>query len=269
MSFGKECAVRGALPLVLALTAACPSESAPAAGVEASLPRLEVVRAEHAPTLDGLLAEPAWRSARSTAAFVETRQGGPAAFAASARFLWDAGYLYLGVEVDDGLLRASQRERDAHLWEQDCVELMIDPDGDGKNYFEIQASPGGALFDTRYDSRRVPRPFGHLDWDSQTRVSVSTRGILDDAEADDGYTVELAIPWQAFSPGNEAASAPAIGEEWRANVYVMDLGRDRQRAAAWSPLGIGDFHVPARFGILRFVGAPEDMQTLESPLGPH
>ena len=163
---------------------------------------------------------------------------------------------------------------------------MIDPSGDGKNYFEIQVSPRGVVFDTRYDSRRVPQPFGHTDWDSKVRLGVSAGGDLDDQEADDGYTVEIAIPWQAFSLDRKPFAPPAIGDEWRANLYVMDLIEDQQQAAVWSPLGTGDFHVPRRFGILAFEGPAEDMvgtneplhisppkspgaQTLESPEPPH
>jgi len=180
--------------------------------------------------------------------------------------------------VHDALLRASHTNRDDHLWEQDCVELMIDPDGDEKNYFEIQVSPRGVVFDTRYDSRRMPQPFGHLDWDSRIRIGVSPRGDLDDKEADAGYTVEMAIPWQAFSLDGKPLDPPRIGDEWRANLYIMDLIEDRQQAAAWSPLGIGDFHVPRRFGILAFEGPgnrmPKPMkrdgaQTLESPAAPN
>jgi hypothetical protein len=172
----------------------------------------------------------------------------------------------VGVDVKDALLRASHTERDDHLWEQDCVELMIDPDGDQRNYFEIQVSPRGVVFDTRYDTRRVPAPFGHVDWDSRIRVGVSPRGNLDDKEADAGYSVEMAIPWQAFSLDGKARVPPAIGDEWRANLYVMDLTGDRQQAAAWSHLGTGDFHVPQRFGILRFEGPPKDMVGTNKPL---
>lgn len=223
----------------------------------ASVPRLAVTQARRPPELDGSLTDPAWRFAHVTAPFVETRSGGEAPVAASARLLWDKLYLYVGVDVRDALLRASDREQDDHLWEQDCVELMVDPDGDGKNYFEIQVSPRGVVFDTRYDSRRVPKPFGHTDWDSKVRIAVAARGAIDDREPDAGYTVEMAIPWQAFSSKNRPGLPPTIGDTWRANLYVMDLTRDRQQAAAWSPLGIGDFHVPARFGILAFEG-PSD-----------
>ena len=251
---------RCAFTLLAALIAGCTTEPAPpsarkGAPVELGpVPQLGVVQTKHAPALDGALDEPAWHSAKTSRAFVETRHGGPAGIEARAKLLWDERYLYVGVDVLDTLLRASDQKRDAHLWEQDCVELMIDPDGDAKNYFEIQVSPRGVVFDTRYDSRRVPKPFGHVEWDSEVRVGVSPRGKIDDRKADAGYSVEIAIPWQAFSLDSKPVPPPAIGDEWRVNLYVMDLGKGRQQAAAWSPLGIGDFHVPHRFGILAFEG---------------
>ncbi len=241
-------------------------------GGKDAVPKVEVVRTKRPPRIDGSLSDPVWGLANTTGAFVETRNGGVAPVQASAKLLWDERYLYIGVEVNDALLRASHTEHDDHLWEQDCVELMIDPDGDGKGYFEIQISPRGVVFDTRYDARRVPRPFGHTAWDSKIRVGVSARGHLDDGEADAGYTVEMAIPWHAFSLDEKVLAPPAIGDEWRANLYIMDLIEDRQQAAAWSRLGIGDFHVPRRFGILAFEGPGpqrEDAQTLESVEAPH
>ena len=250
---------------VLAATVPTP-DAAREARVDAEVPTLGVVQTKRPPRLDGSLDDPSWRFANTTRAFVETRNGGVAPIRASAKVLWDLRYLYVGVDVQDALLRASDTEHDDHLWKQDCVELMIDPDGDGKNYFEIQVSPRGAVFDTRYDARRVPQPFGHIDWDSKIRVGVSPRGKLDDEEADAGYTVEIAIPWQAFSLGGAIAASPTIGDEWRANLYVMDLIEDRQQAAAWSSLGTGDFHVPRRFGILAFEGPPQEMLGTSEPL---
>ena len=251
------------------ILAACLGASCTRGDGAQPLPELAVVQAERAPRLDGSLDDPVWRTARATRPFVETRYGGPAPLSASAKLLWDEKYLYVGIDVGDTLLRARDVRRDSHLWEQDCVELMIDPEGDQKSYFEIQASPRGVVFDTRFDAPRVPRPFGHEDWDSKTRVAVSRRGDLDDEAPDAGYAIELAIPWQAFSLGDDRVSAPGIGDQWRANFFVLDLGRDRQQAAAWSPVGTGDFHVPRRFGILAFEGPHADMQRLESPGAPH
>lgn len=219
-----------------------------------SVPRLDVVKSNGPPTVDGWLEDSVWGFAKTTGPFVDTRTGGPSPFRASAKLLWDESYLYVGVEVHDALLRASHTKHDDPLWEQDCVELMIDSDGDARGYYEIHVSPRGVVFDSRFDARREPRPFGHVDWDSGVRVEVALRGRLDDSDSDGGYTVEMAIPWHAFSMGGEPASAPAIGDVWRGNLYVMDLGGARQQAAAWSPPRISDFHVPHRFGILAFEG---------------
>ncbi len=261
-------------PPVLAVT--LPVSGAAHAGAASALPRVSVVQTKKPPQLDGSLRDSAWKHAHATSAFEQIQNGGRAPVQAVAKLLWDRRYLYLGVDVQDPLLRATDTEHDAHLWEQDCVELMIDPDGDGKDYFEIQVSPRAVVFDTRFDSRRTPKPFGHVAWDSRSRVGVSRRGELDDREPDAGYTVEIAIPWQAFSSSVGRYAAPAIGDEWRANLYVLDLNREGQRAAAWSPPGIGDFHAPHRFGILAFEGPPEDMlgttekrRKLESSGGGH
>ena len=38
------------------------------------------------------------------------------------------------------------------FWEQDAVEIMVDPDGDGNHYFELQVSPTGNIFETALDN---------------------------------------------------------------------------------------------------------------------
>ena len=171
------------------------------------LPTLPVVRTKRAPHLDGKLDDPEWSFAQSTGAFVHTVHGGVAPVEANAKLLWNARYLYVAVDVRDDDLRATGTQPDSRVWEQDCVELMIGPNGD--RYFEVQVSPRGVVFDTRYDARRQPRPFGHVDWSSRALTAVSRRGELDDGVADAGYSVELAIPWQAFSLDGSARPRPA------------------------------------------------------------
>lgn len=240
---------------------------------EPSVPSLDARRAEGI-TLDGRLDEAAWSRTPSTGAFVDTMTGARAAFGAQAKVLWDDENLYVGFEVEDDYLKSSFRNRDDHLWEQDCVEIMVDPDGDGRNYFELQVSPRNVVFDTRYDSRRVPQPIGHADWNAEIRSAVHLRGTLDDDEEDQGYSVEIAIPWSSFAAGNPPATKPSAGQTWRINFYVMDSREDGQRANGWSPPRVGDFHMPDRFGRVTFVAptaqapaptAPAAQPTLVAP----
>jgi hypothetical protein len=222
----------------------------PGRGTE--IPRLIARRATAPIAIDGKLDEADWKATEQTAPFVQTMTGNKGAFVASARVLYDATNLYVGYEVADQYLKCTFSKNDDHLWEQDAVELMVDPDGDGKNYFEIQVSPTDLVFDTRYESRRVPRPFGDMAWSSAANAKVQLRGKVNDEDADEGYTVELAIPWTAFAAGSTPATPPAAGAVWRMNFFVMDALEKGQRAVGWSPPLIGDFHTLDRFGRVVF-----------------
>ncbi|HEX7478311.1 MAG TPA: carbohydrate-binding family 9-like protein [Polyangiales bacterium] len=207
-------------------------------------------------TLDGKLDEPDWQTAGTTGRMVNTMTSEVGGFAAVARVAYDAQNLYIGFVVQDDYLRSTFEKKDEHLWEQDAVEVMIDPDGDSKNYFELQVSPRGVSFDTRYDAPRDPLPFGHVDWDSHVQAKVTLEGTLDDEQPDRGYTVEMAIPFTAFAVGATPAPPPTSGSMWRMNFFVMDARKQGQRAVAWSAPLVGDFHTLARFGRVTFTPAP-------------
>lgn len=220
-----------------------------------ALPRLPAQRTTDTITIDGRLNEMTWTNSRPTRSFVNTMDGSEATFRARARTAWDDENLYIAFDVNDRFLKSEFDDQDDHLWNQDCVEVMVDPGGQGQNYFELQVSPRGVTFDTRYDRRRVPGPHGHVDWDSDVRAAVQTRGEVNDGDEDQGYTVEMAIPWAAFNTGTPAYSRPSAGDSWRLNFYVMDSREDGpQHFAAWSPPRVGDFHMPPRFGHIAFQG---------------
>lgn len=222
---------------------------------QAPVPRLIARRTTGAIKLDGKLDESDWAATETSSTFVNTMTGASAAFKANVRVLYDADSLYLGYSVEDDLLKSTFEKDDDHLWEQDCVELMIDPDGDAKNYFEAQVAPTGRVFDTRYDTRRQPRPFGDLAWSSKMTARVQLRGKVNDDAADEGYDVELAVPWSAFAAGGGDGAPPKEGASWRMNFYVMDAREKSQRACGWSPPLIGDFHTLGRFGRVVFPSA--------------
>jgi hypothetical protein len=243
---------RAALLFALAGLGACDGcEDAPGTSTIGTdgLVALPVQRSEGPIALDGALDEPAWERAARTHAFVETMGGGAADFEVFARFTYDDEALYVAYEVEDALLASPFTAHDDHLWEQDCVELFVmEPAEGATGYYEVQVSPRGTAFDTHYTARRLPRPFGRVDWQSGVQSGVSLEGALDDTEADEGYVVEARVPFAAL--GRDAA--PAAGETMRVNLYVMNRLARGMAAAAWSPPLVGDFHVPARFGALRF-----------------
>ncbi|MDH5676173.1 MAG: carbohydrate-binding family 9-like protein [Myxococcales bacterium] len=230
-----------------------------------ALPRLIAHPASGPIALDGALDEADWGKAQPSGPFVNTMTGSPGAFPAAARLLYDAEHLYVGFEVKDDYLKSTFENADDHLWEQDTVEVMVDPDGDGKNYFEIQVAPSGVSFDTRYDARRVPRPFGDMAWQSKVKSGVKLEGTLNDDQADRGYSVELALPWSAFAAGPTPAEPPKAGATWRINLFVMDAREKGQRAVGWSPPRVGDFHTLERFGRVIFTAAAGETAQVGTP----
>jgi hypothetical protein len=214
------------------------------------------------PKIDGKLDDEIWRTAALTGPLVDVTSGAPNStfpVNAAVRVAWDDAALYLAFEVQDTRLIGGFKpgERDAHLWEKECVEIMIDPDGDGDNrdYYELQISPQNLIFDSQFDEYNRPRggpdgPFGHQEWAIQGQTAVAVDGTLDDdSDQDHGYTVEAAISWASFAKAQR--SPPRPGDVWRMNFY----GMKRNGGVSWSPiLGEGNFHKASRFGRVMFLG---------------
>jgi hypothetical protein len=236
----------------------------PSAPPVPDLPVKKLGRGETPPVIDGRGDDAAWRDAPSTGAFVNVRTGAAAPGVdpqGEARLRWDDANLYALLTITSRHLEGGFAEGsvDPHLWEHECVELMLDPDGEGDNrdYYEVQVSPQGLVFDSRFDEENLPRggpdgPFGHQAWSVGEAVRVTVAGTIDDdTDADTGYTVELRIPFSRFTHG---AEPPTVGSSWRANFYAMK----HNGGVAWSPiLGLGNFHHAARFGRLHFVDADQ------------
>ncbi len=195
---------------------------------------------------DGVLDEPDWARAADTGDLVDTLSGavGDRRNARGrVKVLWDDAALHVAFEVQDGTqVDHGGGQVDPHLWEDDCAEVMLDPGGDARDYFEIQVGPRGSVFDTRYTAPRMPRPFGQTQWSSGIHPGVHATATM--------YTVEMSIAWSALEvPAEHPTEHP--GDDLRANFYLMDrVSPAGQRFAGWSPPLVGDFHVPARFGHL-------------------
>jgi hypothetical protein len=217
------------------------------------------------PKLDGKLDDPAWSAAVSSGPFVNTLTGAPVPQLTEAKVAWDKKFLYIGIENADSDVWAKLDKRDDKLWTEEADEIMIDADGNGRSYIELQVAPNGAIFDSylperrRYEDTVDPKmkPFG---WNSKLQAKVRVDGTLNKREDQDkGWTLELALPLEDVK-GMDTASAvklpPSPGDVWRINFYRMDVPQGKpQQAAGWAPPMVGDFHALDRFGQLVFADA--------------
>ncbi len=135
---------------------------------------------------------------------------------------------------------ATMTERDAPLYEEEVVEVFLDPVGDLRSYFEIEVNPLNAVLDLvlRRNRSGYVKDFSWRCDDLRTAARVTPTS----------WTAELAIPFRSL-----VSDPPQPGARWRANFFRIDRPAETPRElSAWSPTGRGTFHVPERFGVIEF-----------------
>lgn len=203
-----------------------------------SLPGLACRRASFGAVLADASAQ-AWLGL-SAAALRLVVSGGEPGQATEVRAGWDAAHLRLLFLVADTLPWATLTERDAPLYTEEVVEVFLDPEGDGAGYFEIEVNPNNAVLDCCV--RRIRSGYRKdFRWQCEGLQTAVQR-------VPSGWTVELAIPFMSVTN-----RVPLAGDSWRVNFTRIDRPTGLPRElSAWSPTGLAQFHVPARFGLLTF-----------------
>jgi hypothetical protein len=225
-------------------------------------------------TVDGRLDDPAWAGAPWSEAFVDilgdTVPAPP--LRTRMKLLWDSTYLYVAAELEEPHVWATLTERDATIYHDDDFEAFLDPDGDGRNYYEIEINALGTVWDLL-----MVRPYREggpaiSAWDIRgLNSAVHVDGTLNDpSDIDRGWTVEMALPWAVLLQAARSRRLPADGEEWRMNFSRVEwdvaaedgtyrklrdpaTGRPaREHNWAWSPQGAVNMHLPERWGTVRF-----------------
>jgi hypothetical protein len=225
--------------------------------------------------IDGKLDEPAWKAAPSTGLFVNTMNGEPAQPNTEAKLLWDNQNLYIAFENVDTDVWGTLTERDSKLWTQEMDEVMIDANGDGKGYIELQVAPNGTIFDTylptyrKYEDSLDPKRKPY-DWNSKLKAAVKVDGTLNKRDDQDkGWTAEMALPLADVNglDTNGVKVPPALGDKWRLNMFRMDSPKDAkaQTALGWSAPLVGDFHKLDRFGEIVFVDEKGEVPAAKEP----
>ena len=103
---------------------------------------------------------------------------------------------------------------------------------------------------------------GYWNWDFEgLEHAVNLNGTVnDDSDQDQGWTVELAIPWsgmQALVMGSDSSLPPKNQDVWRMDFSRFNQYKDVPPAKdsggwAWSPHGVWDSHVPECFTFIHF-----------------
>ena len=174
------------------------------------------------------------------------------------RALSTADALWLRFDAVDDSPWNTYTQRDDRLWEEEVVEIFIDPDGDHRNYVEVEVNPANALCDLLVEEG-APNVRALIEWNFPG-IDSAVLPIYDEAEVKTGWTAVVRLPWEGFRsvPGTNVELPPAPSDQWRFNVFRVKRpgGPSEPRRDvvldAWSPTHDPSFHVPEAFRAMEF-----------------
>ncbi len=175
------------------------------------------------PYLDGELEDAVWSAAASVPLSIPydveltERQKRNRALStnlgATAAFLYDAEYLYIGVTCPISTMNAGKsdarpaedapRERDGDVTDLDRVELMLDVDGDYTTAYQFTVARDGRLNDTLWRDK---------SWNPKAYLATKEDGAQ--------WTLEFAVPLDSL-----AEERPRPGSIWRVAIRRVAPGK--------------------------------------------
>jgi poly(3-hydroxybutyrate) depolymerase len=222
--------------------------------------------------VDGKLDEPAWAIAPWTDDFVDIQGDRKVVprFRTRAKLLWDDSYLYIAAELEEPHVWGTLTNHDSVIFQDPDFEVFIDPRGETQPYYEFEMNALNATWDLL-----LPKPYQdgarpRSDWEILgAKTAVQVRGTLNNpGDTDQGWTVEIALPWKVLAEHARHSGPPNEGEQWRLNFSRVEwqtlttngvyqkIPHKLEDNWVWSPQGVVDMHRPEMWGVIQFTSRP-------------
>jgi hypothetical protein len=260
---------------------------------EADIRKLNALRTTTAIKVDGKLDEASWKAAEVSPDFVDLISGKPAFLKTNVSVLWDDTNLYIGYRIQEPKVTAKFKKEDDPIYQDNDVEFFIAGED---AYYEFEINAFGTIYDGMFVWQKSYVPSGiaklpefdrtkpgvqsqefngvgftthprglrwaFLDWDFRDlQAAVHVDGTLnDDSDEDQGWTVEVAIPWKKLAVLNLSkprSLPPKPGDVWRIdfsrfNQYKAPPPAEDSGGWALSYHGVWDSHIPEVFPFVTF-----------------
>ncbi len=190
--------------------------------------------------VDGVLDEAAWKTATATGDF-KLADGKAPKSRTRLLVMRDDKTLYIAVECFESpetlaSLKAGVLEHDGGVWNDDDVEVFIDPTGERRTHYQVIVNSRGTTFDAYHD---VPGEAPETKWEPRYASAVKV--------GPESWVAEFAFPLDMFDQGGKSST------EWGFNVTRFRSKADEY--VFWSPVADGHANQPGQFG--RLCGMPE------------
>lgn len=224
--------------------------------------------------IDGDIDDALWAKAQWTEPFRDiqgSRRPVEPAYPTRAKMMWDDNYLYIAAEMVEPHIWATMTKRDDVIYYDNDIEVFIDPDGDGHNYYEFEFNAHGTEWDLLLTKPYARSGTFFNGWDLKgMRSAVKHYGTINDpSDTDKRWTIEIAMPMHALIACMYQKGRVEPGEQWRINFsrvewmavstengkYTKHKGKEgfgNEDNWVWSPTGVIDMHFPELWGLMQF-----------------
>lgn len=241
-------------------------------------------KAEQTLTIDGKALEKDWEKAAWTDEFIDIEGKIIPKYSTRVKMLWDDSYFYILADMKEPHVWANLKQRDTIVFYNNDFEVFVDPDGDTHNYYELELNALNTAWDLFLTqpyrgSNAVINDYEMIGLKSAIHVD----GTLNDfSDQDQGWTVEIAIPWSTFKLGYNQDVVP-VDQYWRVDFSrvnwefdIVDQAYVRKKDATgkylpeynwvWSPTGVINMHEPEKWAYVFFSSKdPGDVSEFEIP----
>lgn len=180
---------------------------------------VHTVRFASSPTIDGKLDEPVWQQSAVLENFYQTQPGDNVtpSYPTVAMLGYDDKRLYVGVRAanDPKKIRATVAKRD-EVTNDDYVAIYLDTFNDRRTAYVLMFNPFGIQQDGIFTEGR--------EIDYSVDVVMQSKGVL----GDDGYTLEIALPF------NSLKYTAGRGKVW--GIHILRQIKSIDEENSWMPL---------------------------------
>jgi len=224
------------------------------------------------PVIDGDINDTTWNQAAWTDQFqdIEGDIKPHPTLGTQVKMLWGDSCIYIAAKLQEPNVWAYETKHDAVVYHDNDFEVFINPNNTIHQYYEFEVNALNTVFDLFLNSPYRDWGSAMINYNAEgLRTAVKVQGTVNNpADTDQGWTVEIAIPFKSISIGNNV-NIPADGDLWRINFSRVEWDTDihngkyvKQTSTSgetkpehnwvWSAQGVIDMHFPERWGYLQF-----------------
>ncbi|KJD35097.1 carbohydrate-binding family 9-like protein [Tamlana sedimentorum] len=220
--------------------------------------------------IDGEANDAAWSKVDWSDTFIDIEGVKQPKYKTKVKMLWDDKYYYILAQLEEPHVWATLTKRDTIIFHNNDFEVFIDPDGDTHNYYELEINALNTAWDLFVSQPYRKNNVVLNDWNiTGLKSAVKVNGTLNNPkDTDEGWVLELAIPWKAYKKGYFHKNVPT-DSFWRVNFsrvnwdyQIKDGKYERKRDDkgkllheynwVWSPMGVVNMHEPEKWGYVYF-----------------